>query len=153
MRFPKKGASFDMEEVEREIMYAIEQGVNYFDTAYIYAGSEDALGKVLAKNQCREKIKIASKLPHYMINTLDDAKKIFEEECKRLRTDYIDYYLMHMLTDKKTWERLVGIGILEWLEDLRAQGRIRKIGFSYHGNSVEFIKLLEAYEWEFCQIQ
>ncbi len=153
MRFPKKGTGFDMNEVEREIMYAIEHGVTYFDTAYIYPGSEEALGTVLAKNHCRDQITIASKLPHYMIKTLDDAKRIFEEECKRLQTDHIDYYLMHMLTDVKTWNRLRSIGLAEWLEDMRKEGRIGRIGFSYHGCTAEFLDLLNAYDWEFCQIQ
>ncbi len=153
MRFPKKGTGFDMDEVEREVLYAIEHGVTYFDTAYIYPGSEEALGTVLAKNQCRDKIMIASKLPHFMVRTLEDAKRIFEEECKRLQTDHIDYYLMHMLTDVKTWNRLKSIGLIEWLEDLKKKGRIRRIGFSYHGSTSEFLDLLNAYDWEFCQIQ
>lgn len=153
MRFPKKGPGFNMDEIEREVLYAIEQGVTYFDTAYVYPGSEEALGTVLAKNHCRDKVTIASKLPHYLLKTLDDAKRIFEEECKRLQTDHIDYYLMHMLTDVKTWERLKSIGLLEWLETLRSEGRIRRIGFSYHGSTAEFLDLLNAYDWEFCQIQ
>ncbi len=153
MRFPRKGPSFDMEEVEKEILYAIEHGVTYFDTAYVYPGSEEALGTVLAKNHCRDQVVIASKLPHYLIKTLDDAKRIFEEECKRLKTDYIDYYLMHMLTDVKTWNRLKSLGLVEWLEDLKKEGRIRRIGFSYHGSTSEFVELLNAYDWEFCQIQ
>lgn len=153
MRFPRKGTGFDMNETEKEIMYAIEHGVTYFDTAYIYPGSEEALGTILAKNHCRDQVTIASKLPHYLVKTLDDAKRIFEEECKRLQTDHIDYYLMHMLPDIASWNRLKSIGLVEWLEELRSKGSIHRIGFSYHGSAAEFIDLLNAYDWEFCQIQ
>ena len=153
MRFKKKGAGFDMEETEREIMYAIEQGVNYFDTAYIYPGSEEALGTILHKNGIREKIKIATKLPHYLMKTREDMEKKFAEQLKRLKTDYIDFYLMHMLPDKETWEKLINAGALEWLEGLKKEGKIRNLGFSYHGNTDTFIELLNAYDWDFCQVQ
>ena len=153
MRFKKKGAGFDMEETEREIMYAIEQGVNYFDTAYIYSGSEEALGTILHKNGIREKIKIATKLPHYLMKTREDMEKKFAEQLKRLKTDYIDFYLMHMLPDKETWEKLINAGALEWLEGLKKEGKIRNLGFSYHGNTDTFIELLNAYDWDFCQVQ
>lgn len=153
MRFPKKGNSYDMEEIEREIMHAIELGVNYFDTAYIYPGSEEALGTVLAKNNCRDKVKIATKLPHYMMKTRADMEKHFAEELARLKTDYIDFYLMHMLPDVKTWETLIARGALDWLMELKAAGKIRQLGFSYHGNTHTFQELLNAYDWDFCQIQ
>ena len=153
MRFKKKGAGFDMEETEREIMYAIEQGVNYFDTAYIYSGSEEALGTILHKNGIREKIKIATKLPHYLMKTREEMEKKFAEQLKRLKTDYIDFYLMHMLPDKETWEKLINAGALEWLEGLKKEGKIRNLGFSYHGNTDTFIELLNAYDWDFCQVQ
>ena len=146
MRFKKKGTGFDMEETEREIMYAIEQGVNYFDTAYIYSGSEEALGTILHKNGVREKIKIATKLPHYLMKTREDMEKKFAEQLKRLKTDYIDFYLMHMLPDKETWEKLINAGALEWLEGLKKEGKIRNLGFSYHGNTDTFIELLNAYD-------
>lgn len=153
MRFPKKGNSIDLEETEREIMHAIDCGINYFDTAYIYGKSESILGTVLAKNQCREKVMIATKLPHYLIKKRDDITRYFEEQCKRLQTNYIDYYLMHMLPDVNVWKRLIDLGILEWIDKMKKEGRIKKIGFSYHGNTSAFIELLDAYDWEFCQIQ
>lgn len=80
-------------------------------------------------------------------------EKYFKEQLARLRTDYVDYYLMHMLTDVKTWERLKGLGILEWLEEKKQSGAIRQVGFSYHGNSDMFCQLIDAYDWDFCQIQ
>ena len=153
MRFPQTLGKIDMKETEAEIMTAYEAGVNYYDTAYIYPGSEAALGEILEKNQIREKVYIATKLPHYLIKSIADMDKIFAEELRRLRTDYIDYYLMHMLTDTETWERLKSLGIEEWIEKKRASGAIRQIGFSYHGNSEMFCKLVDAYDWDFCQIQ
>lgn len=153
MRFPRKGNGIDLEETEREIMHAIDCGINYFDTAYIYGRSESTLGTILAKNKCREKVMIATKLPHYLIKKSDDIQRYFEEQCKRLQTDYIDYYLMHMLPDVNVWKRLIDLGILDWLKKMKSEGRIKKVGFSYHGNTSSFLELLDAYDWEFCQIQ
>lgn len=153
MRFPKKGTGIDKAETEKEIMYAISQGVNYFDTAYIYPGSEETLGEILQKNNCRKKIHIATKLPHYLLKKPEDLDRYFEEQCKNLRTDYIDYYLMHMLPDTAVWSRLKEIGIEDWIRRKKEEGRIRHIGFSYHGNTSCFLELLDAYDWEFCQIQ
>lgn len=153
MRFPKKGGSVDMEETERELAYAIAHGVNYFDTAYIYKGNEKVLGTLAAKNHWREQIKIATKMPHYLIKSIDGLEKVFQEQLQRLQTDYVDNYLMHMLPDVHIWEKLVRMGILDWIREKKAKGQIRKIGFSYHGNSRNFIELIDAYEWEFCQVQ
>ncbi len=153
MRFPRKLGLTDMKETEREIMTAYRAGVNYFDTAYIYPGSEAALGEILQKNGIRDKVYIATKLPHYLIKNVEGMEKLFQEELKRLRTDHVDYYLMHMLSDTATWERLKKIGIEEWLAEKKRSGAIRQVGFSYHGNSDMFCQLIDAYEWDFCQIQ
>ena len=80
-------------------------------------------------------------------------EKLFQEQLKRLRTDYIDYYLMHMLNDADTWQRLLDMGIGQWIEEKKKSGAIRQIGFSYHGNSETFCKIIDAYDWDFCQIQ
>lgn len=153
MRFSQTAGKIDVEKAEKEIMEAYEAGVNYFDTAYVYGGSEAALGEILEKNNIRDKVKIATKLPHYLIKKPDSMEKYFQEELKRLRTDHIDYYLMHMLTDIKTWGRLKELGIIEWLEEKKQSGAIRQVGFSYHGNSDMFCQLVDAYDWDFCQIQ
>ena len=153
MRFPRTMGKIDMAETEREILTAIREGVNYFDTAYIYPGSEAALGEILHKNGLRDKVYIATKLPHYLVRSEDGPEKIFSEELKRLKTDHVDYYLMHMLADVDTWERMKGLGIIQWLEEKKASGAIRQVGFSYHGNSEMFCKLVDAYDWDFCQIQ
>ena len=153
MRFSQKAGRVELEKTEKEILAAFEAGVNYYDTAYIYPGSEAALGEILERNQIRDKVNIATKLPHYMIKSKDDAEKYFREELRRLRTDHVDYYLMHMLTDVKTWERLKGLGIDTWLKEKVASGAIRQVGFSYHGNSDMFCQLIDANDWDFCQIQ
>lgn len=153
MRFTSKAGRIDMKKAEQEIMEAIRLGVNYFDTAYIYPGSEAAIGEIFEKNNVRKQIKIATKLPHYLVKSRESLDKYFDEQLRRLRTDYVDYYLMHMLTDDATWQKLVDMGILEWLEEKKAQGSIRQVGFSYHGNSDMFIKLMDIYDWDFTQIQ
>ena len=153
MRFTKKGNALDLEKAEKEIMTAFHAGVNYYDTAYIYPGSEALLGTVLERNGIRSQVYIATKLPQYMVRSLAGAEKTFGEELSRLRTDYIDYYLMHMLTDIAQWERLKQMGILSWIAEKKAAGAIRNIGFSFHGNTENFLKILLDYDWDFCQIQ
>ncbi len=153
MRFTSKGVKLDYEKAKKEIMEAYNAGVNYYDTAYVYSGSEELLGRVLEENKIRDKVNIATKLPHYMIKTLKDIEDKFNEELKRLRTDHIDYYLMHMLTDIKSWNRLVDLGIDKWIEEKKKSGKIREIGFSYHGNSDMFCKIIDSYDWDFCMIQ
>ena len=153
MRFARRGGVIDYAAAQEQILLAIERGINYFDTAYVYPGSEDCLGRVLADNGCRDKVKIATKLPQYLIRSAAAIDKIFREELQRLRTDHIDYYLMHMFTDMVVWERLQGFGIEDWIRARKAEGSIRNIGFSFHGNTETFLKLLEVYDWDFCQIQ
>ena len=153
LRFPKSHGKIDMEATEKQILRAVKEGVNYFDTAYIYSGSEAALGEIFEKNGLREQVYIATKLPHYFIKSTSGLDKIFAEQLSRLRTDYIDYYLMHMLTDIQTWEKLKALGIEEWIENKKKSGEIKQIGFSYHGNTEMFCKLVDAYDWDFCLIQ
>ena len=153
MRFTKKGNAIDLEKAEREIMAAFRAGVNYFDTAYLYPGSEVLLGTVLERNGIRDQVNIATKLPQYLVRNLAGAEKYFSEELERLRTGHVDYYLMHMLTDLAQWERLKQLGITDWIREKKESGAIRNIGFSFHGNTENFLKILEDYEWDFCQIQ
>jgi len=147
MRFTK-----DEKELEKQIIYAIENGVNYFDTAYIYPNSEVALGRVLAKGY-RDRVKIATKMPPYLIKKYEDFDKIFNAELGRLQTTYIDYYLIHMITDVNIWSRLVSLGVLDWIKEKKEKGQIINIGFSYHGGKDEFIKIVDVFDWEFCMIQ
>ena len=154
MRFPTKRNSIDETRAEAMIKSAIEQGVNYFDTAYVYhmGKSESMLGKVLAKGY-RDKVKIATKLPIFLVKSEADMDKIFSKQLKRLQTDRIDYYLMHMLSDVGTWERLKSIGIEKWIDDKKKNGQIINVGFSFHGTKDQFVKLVDIYDWDFCQVQ
>ena len=153
MRFSRKGAMIDFDKADRELMDAYKRGVNYFDTAYIYPGSEDTLGRFLEKHSLRDKVNIATKMPQYLVRKADAFDRYFDEELKRLRTDHIDYYLMHMFTDAEEWENLKRLGILSWVEEKKKAGAIRNFGFSYHGNTTMFLKILNDYDWDFCQIQ
>ena len=153
MRFERKLGAIEFEKAEKLIMTAIDCGVNYFDTAYIYPGSEALLGEVLEKNHARDRVNIATKLPHYLIRSREALDKLFDEELKRLRTDHVDYYLMHMLSDVKTWERMKALGIEEWIAQKKQSGAIRQVGFSYHGGSEMFCQLVDAYDWDFVMIQ
>ena len=153
MRFTRKGSGIDLDKAEKEIMAAYEAGVNYFDTAYIYPGSEAALGEILERNGIRRKVNIATKVPQFLVRDRAALDRYFGEQLSRLRTDYIDYYLMHHVTDVAMWEKLKAVGILDWIRDKKESGAIRNIGFSYHGNTENFLKVLGDYDWDFCQVQ
>ena len=153
MRFTKKGAGIDQEKANRELKRALELGVNYFDTAYIYPGSEEALGKFIETYHCREQLCIATKLPQYRVKKTEDFDNFFGEELKRLKTDYVDYYLMHMMNDAQSFERLCKLGLKEWVAAKKASGAIRNVGFSFHGGTLQFKALIDAWDWDFCQIQ
>ncbi len=147
MRFPD-----DENEIEQMVSYAIENGVNFFDTAHVYKNSEEKLGRVLSNGK-REKVKISTKLPLLKIKKYEDIENIFEEQLSRLKTSYIDYYFMHMLTGVDVWSRLIDIGILEWIKKKKESKQILNIGFSYHGGKHNFEKLIDIFNWDFCMIQ
>jgi predicted aldo/keto reductase-like oxidoreductase len=153
MRFPKNFGVTDMRKTDELIMRAIEGGVNYFDSAWIYSGSEEALGLVLEKNNARKKVYIATKLPLVMLRSASDFDKYFSQQLARLRTDYIDYYLLHMLTDMDQWSKLKAWGMEKWIEGKKKSGQIRQIGFSFHGMRDEFLELIDDYDWEMCLMQ
>jgi len=148
MRFPRNKS-----ETEKLILDAIDGGVNYFDTAYIYPNSEATLGEILAKYNKRKDVYIATKLPLFMGKSAAVYEKIFQEQLRRLQTDYIDYYFMHSITDMAHWQNYLDHGIVAWLNEKRAAGQIKHVGFSYHGTYQEFVKVLDSYDWEFCMIQ
>ena len=148
MRFPVSKA-----ETERMILAAIEGGVNFFDTAYLYPGSEKTLGEILAKHNKRKDINIATKLPIVRCKTYEDFDKYFNLQLERLKTDYIDYYFLHNVTDYNQWVAFQEMGIKEWIAEKMESGQIRQIGFSYHGIHEDFIKIIDSYPWQFCMIQ
>jgi predicted aldo/keto reductase-like oxidoreductase len=153
MRFPKNLGMIDMRKTEQLLLDAVEGGINYFDTAYIYPGSEEALGALLEKHGLREKVYIATKLPLVICRGPEDFDKFFNKQRERLRTAYIDYYLLHMLTDEASWKKLCQWGIKDWIAEKKRAGAIGQLGFSFHGIQDEFLKLIDDYDWDFCQIQ
>lgn len=152
MRFPKEGKKIDFERSDRQVRSAIEKGVNYFDTAYVYPGSEETLGKILS-NGLRNKVNIATKMMLYMVYSRKDMDNILRTQLERLNIDYIDYYLIHALQSFKTWEIAKAQGMVEFLEDAKRTGVIGHIGFSYHGDKNDFKRIIDDYNWDFCQIQ
>lgn len=153
MRFPRGISGIDMKKSEQMVLRAIREGVNYFDTAYLYGGSEVALGKILADNRLREEVLIATKLPIANCTKHEDFDHFFTIQLERLQTDYIDYYLMHNINSLKQWKQLCDWGIEDWIKQQQEAGKVRQVGFSFHGSSDEFLKVLEARDWDFCQIQ
>ena len=154
MRFPHKNGRIDLSRTERQILMAIDRGVNYFDTAYIYHGgrSESILGDILAKGY-RDKVRIATKLPPFMVRSEKDMDNILNSQLNKLRTDYVDYYLLHAVNDLGGWEKLKRLGIREFAEKAKKDGRIRWFGFSYHGDKEDFKAIIDDYPWDMCQIQ
>lgn len=154
MRFPTKAGRIDKEEALKQIRFAIDSGVNYIDTAYPYhgGGSESFLGDYVLKDGYREKVKIATKLPTFLVKKPDDMMKYFEKQRSKLKVDMIDYYLMHTL-DGPTWDKMKKLGAFEFMDELKASGKISKIGFSYHGTREDFMQIVDDYPWDFCQIQ
>ncbi|MCL2095860.1 MAG: aldo/keto reductase [Oscillospiraceae bacterium] len=159
MRLPRKGAGVGI-DIKRsaDIIYsAIEQGVNFFDTAYIYPGSENALGQILYNPESggnwREKINISTKMPLFIVKSGKDFDMFFSRQLERLKTDYIDYYMLHMLTDFDYFDKIRSLGIEDWVKKEKDRGRIKNIGFSFHGSYNSFAKITDAYNWDFCMLQ
>ena len=154
MRFPTNNDGSINEELAFEMIdKAYKSGVNYFDTAYPYHGgkSEGVTGRALDRYP-RDSYYLATKLPMWEIKTIDDAKRIFAEQLERLNKDYVDFYLLHAL-NKDRWQQIKDLGILDFCEKLRADGKIKYIGFSFHDDFNAFKEIIEGYKWDFCQIQ
>jgi len=154
MRLPAtKSGGVDEERAIRQIRYAIDHGVNYVDTAPVYhlGKSEQVLGKALADGY-RNKVRIATKLPPWSVRERADMDRILNLQRKTLQTDHIDYYLLHSL-GKESWEKLKNLGVREFLTAAKEDGRIINAGFSFHGNTATLQEIVDAYDWEFCQIQ
>jgi len=153
MRFPSKKRGIDEERTIQQIRHAIDSGVNYFDTApaYHFGKSEQILGRALL-NGYRDKVKIATKLPHWEVRTASDMDRILSRQLVTLQTDHIDYYLLHSL-GKESWEKLEKLDVLTFLDRAKREGKIKNAGFSFHGTLAAFKEIVDAYDWQFCQIQ
>ncbi len=155
MRLPTKNGNDEIDESESERMlcYAIDHGVNYIDTAYPYHGgnSEPFVGRVL-EGDYRQKVRLATKLPCWKVEDPADFDRYLDEQLERLRTDHIDFYLLHALRDE-TWRKMRDLGALDWAEGAKADGRIGYLGFSFHDEYDVFKEIVDAYDWTFCQIQ
>lgn len=154
MRFPKhRDGSINEEKAEKMIDTAYQAGVNYYDTAYIYHNgkSEEFIGTVLDKYD-RSSYYLATKLPCWMVHSLEDAKRIFEDQLTRLHKDYIDFYLLHSL-GRYQFNEMVRFGILEYMEQLLQEGKIKYLGFSFHDDLEAFSYIINYRKWDFCQIQ
>jgi len=153
MRFPRTRGKIDVARSEAMIVDAVRRGINYYDTAYVYPGSEEMLGQIIYRNNLREKVYIATKLPLFMCKSQSDFDKFFDTSLRRLKTDYVDYYLMHMITTPEQWKSLCDMGIEKWIDEKKAQGKIRQLGFSFHGKRDDFVKIIDARDWDFAMIQ
>lgn len=154
MRLPTlKNGSIDEERAIQQIRSAVDKGVNYLDTAWPYhaGASEPLLGKVL-KDGYREKVKIATKLPTWLIHTREDMDKYLNAQLEKLDVKQIDYYLLHTLHGG-SWNKLVELGVIDFLDKAIEDGRIKYAGFSFHGHIKHFKQIVDAYPWTFCQIQ
>jgi predicted aldo/keto reductase-like oxidoreductase len=154
MRFPVKEKG-EIDEVKAEALLdtAYKAGITYYDTAYIYhnSKSEEFMGRCLSKYP-RESYTIATKLPMMMTKTLDDAKRIFAEQLQRLQKEYVDFYLLHGL-DAESFRRAVDLGIVDFCDGLKKDGKIRYFGFSFHDDYKAFEEIINYRQWDFCQIQ
>ncbi len=154
MRFPTdSNGAIDEKTAEKMIDDAISSGVNYIDTAYPYHNgeSEPFVGRVLDKYP-RESYFLATKLPCWQVGSLEEAEKLFESQLERLNKNYVDFYLLHSL-NINTWRKMKELGVVEFCEKLKAQGKIRYLGFSFHDSYEAFEEILTYRRWDFCQIQ
>ncbi|MDD1701181.1 MAG: aldo/keto reductase [Methanoregula sp.] len=154
MRLPqKRNGEIDEEMATGMLRYAIDNGVNYVDTAYPYhnGASEPFVGRALAGGY-RERVHLATKLPGWLIKSREDMDKYLDEQLARLRTDVIDFYLLHGLM-QPFWENLLALGVTDFLDGAIKDGRIRYAGFSFHDNTSLFKEIVRSYDWTFAQIQ
>ncbi len=162
MRLPIRGnyVQIDIDKASNLLDHALDQGINYLDTAYPYHGistshggnSEIFLGEYLSEGGRRDEVYLATKLPTWRLENEEDMENFLIQQLKRLKTDYIDFYLLHSLKEKQ-WFHLEDLGVLEFLDKAVADGRIKYTGFSSH-DETDFIKeVVDSYQWDMCQIQ
>ena len=143
--------TIDEQEAIKMIRHAIDNGVNYFDAAHSYPGIEELLGKALLDGY-REKVLIATKCPVWAVKQTQDYQTFFDEECSRLQTDHIDIYLFHCL-DRNNWDIVKATGGIEYMKELKRQGKVGRFGFSFHADYDIFTEIVDAHDWDICMIQ
>jgi len=153
MRLPVKGGKIDETQATAMLHYAIDHGLNYVDTAYPYhdGESETFLGRALT-GAYREKVKVATQLPCWKVKEKKDFDRLLNEQLRRLNRDAVDFYLLHAL-NKKMWDELCALDVLEWAENAMDKGRFRYFGFSFHDEFPAFKEIVDAYNWDLCLIQ
>ncbi len=153
MRFPQKDGKIEEVEATKMLETAYENGVNYFDTAYVYHGGESEVftGKVLDKFP-RDSYFLATKLPVWEVHKTEDVERLLDEQLSKLNKDYIDFYLLHALNGER-WDEMEKLQVFEACEEMRKKGKIRFIGFSFHDDYEHFERIARAKDWDFCQIQ
>jgi hypothetical protein len=156
MRLPvinNDSANIDEIEASKMLNYAIENGINYIDTAYPYhqEQSEVFLGRYL-KNGLRDKVHLATKLPVWLVDKYADFERLLDEQLERLQTDHIDFYLLHSLHEK-VYRKILDLKVFDFLEEARRKGKIKYVGFSFHDELPLFKEIVDSYPWDFCQIQ
>ncbi len=153
MRFPVKDSKIDRPRAEQMLSYAYEHGVNYFDTAYPYhdGESEEFVGEFLSRLP-RDSYYLATKLPMWAVDSREKAVEIFEEQLKKLKTDHVDFYLFHALS-RDRFELIKKLGLYELFDEMKKQGRIRHLGFSFHDSYEVFEDIINYRDWDFCQVQ
>lgn len=162
MRLPVTDSRPEKIDYQRSVEllhYAIDNGVNYIDTAYFYhaavfgqkGNSEPFVGEALSGGW-REKVHLATKMPLFILKEVEQMESFFSEQIERLKTDYLDFYLLHALNGE-SWERVKKLGIREFLDRKKKEGKIRFPAFSFHGEVQDFIRICDEYDWAFAQIQ
>ncbi|MEM0085058.1 MAG: aldo/keto reductase [Candidatus Methanomethylicia archaeon] len=155
MRLPTLGgdySSVDEDEAIKMIRYGIEHGINYIDTAYGYHGGKSEVIVGRAIEGFRDRVRIATKMPIWLVNSHSDMDRVLNEQLNRLNIDYIDFYLLHGL-NKDRWRKVKELNVFEWLEYALAEGKIKYVGFSFHDSFEVFKEIVDSYNWTLCQIQ
>ncbi|RAP50889.1 MAG: hypothetical protein BZ136_00455 [Methanosphaera sp. rholeuAM74] len=157
MRLKQEKGKINIELARELIKYAIDHGINYFDTAYLYGDgkghNEKVLGQIIEELGCRKEVKLSTKLNRMITHTKDAMDKMFEEELSNLRTNYIDYYFIHNVISYEDMQQLINNGLLEFIEERKNSGQIRNMGFSFHGSYEDFEKIIELYDWDMTLLQ
>ena len=156
MRLPvidKDEAKIDKEHAAEMMAYSFDNGINYIDTAYPYhAGNSEAVIGTVLNQGYRDKVHLATKLPTWLVNKSSDLDTLLEEQFKRLQTDHIDFYLLHNL-NATIWPKMRDLGVIDWCEKIKTEGRISHFGFSFHDSFDVLKEIIDFYDWSLCQIQ